>query len=199
MAQLPVRYFVLISNKKNMRRYHNARAAAARPSSQEFFYNFCVRLILERITDFVERRSLNDHGIVKHLRIVMSERGGLRYSQMAAYHDLIKNQARSGTTYLAKREVKWRVLHPRLCESVPHSGSAGAQLADVVASSFYQAADALGPGGWNTEFAELLKPRIPLMNGLAADYGVALMPTPTWKAQLTEDQKKIFRFYGYRF
>ena len=198
LAELPLRCFALLSNKKNMRSYRNRRAEAARASSQEWFYNFCVRLILERITDYVELRSMKDHGRPKHLRLVFSHRGGLRYSQMTAYHDLLNNQARSGTTYLKKREVKWRVLHPRLCKSVSHSKSAGAQLADIVASSFYQAADALGPGQWDTQFAELLKPRIPTSRGLHADYGVTLMPTPAWKATLTPDQKKIFRFYGYQ-
>jgi hypothetical protein len=31
------------------------------------------------------------------------------------------------------------------------------------------------------------------------DYGVALQPTPTWKAKLNDEQREIFEFYGYKF
>lgn len=31
------------------------------------------------------------------------------------------------------------------------------------------------------------------------DFGVALFPTPAWKADLSDSQKEIFRAYGYDF
>jgi hypothetical protein len=195
VADLPLRCFVLLSNKKNMRGHQNPRAANARPSGQQWFYNWCIRLLLERVTDFVERHSLRHHGKPKHVQLIFSERGGVRYGQTAAYHDLLKNQARSDTTYLTKRIVRWRVLHPSSSRIVRHDKNAGVQLADVVASAFFQAADTSLPN-WNVENAKLLSPRIPIENGRWADYGVVLQPA--WRqARLTADQEQIFRFYGY--
>jgi hypothetical protein len=198
IAALPVRCFAFISNKKNMRQHRNERAALARPSGQEYFYNYCVRLLMERITDFVERHSIKNYGEPKQLRMVFSERGGVRYAQTTEYHDLLRQQARSKTTFLKKREVKWRVMHPASNVIIPHNQNAGVQLADPIASSFYQAVNTAVPSAWNTSFAEALKPRIPTENGSCEDYGVTLQPQ-WWKAKLTPDQQKIFRFYGYAF
>src|SRR5688572_17097364 len=51
MARLPARFFVLASNKKNMRGHRNPRAAAKMGyiQSSQMFYNFCLRLLLERV------------------------------------------------------------------------------------------------------------------------------------------------------
>ena len=85
-----------------------------------------------------------------------------------------------------------------LVEYVPHYSVAGLQLADVVASAVYQAADALGPK-WAVEPAKALEPRMGREAGVIADYGLVLQPSPPWKAHLTDDQKLIFSHYGYRF
>jgi hypothetical protein len=35
--------------------------------------------------------------------------------------------------------------------------------------------------------------------GSYRDFGVALQPTPPYKAKLNDQQKEIFDFYGYKF
>lgn len=99
---------------------------------------------------------------------------------------------------MKKRVVKWAVLHPRLITSIPHEKSAGAQLADVVASSFFQATNTSGQGSWDCQLAQMLKPRIWERDGVYENAGLSLHPTPYTKAQLSERQKQIFRFYGFR-
>ncbi|TKT71286.1 DUF3800 domain-containing protein [Afipia massiliensis] len=196
LAKLPLRCFALLSNKKNMLRHQNERVQAARPFNQEWFYNWCIRLLLERVTDFVEADALKTYGSAKHLQVVFSERGGMRYGQTAAYHDLLKEQARSNSTLLNKRTIKWKVLHPASNRIIAHAKNAGVQLADAVASSFYQGANTLSVSTWDPAFAKMLKPVIPTENGRHADYGVTLLPV--WhKAKLTSDQEQLFRFYGY--
>jgi hypothetical protein len=74
---------------------------------------------------------------------------------------------------LTKRRIFWEVLDWRLAEAVSHKSSAGAQLADVVASSFYQAIDTLPPTKWNNEFAKLLKPIVATDDGLHFNYGLS--------------------------
>lgn len=198
-ALLPLRGFAVLSNKKNLRGYRNRRVEEARPSSHEWLYNYCVRLLLERVTDYIAHRTVGDYGEFRHLRIVFSNRGGMRYTQTREYHDLLKNQARAGLTVLTKREIDWRVLHPHLVSAVPPVMNAGVQIADVVASSFYQAADALGPGKWTAEHAKLLRRIMATENRWSRDYGVALQPTPPSRAVLTEQQQQVFGFYGYEF
>ena len=197
LAKLPARAFVLTSNKKNMRRYRNPRAE--RVSSQQWFYNFCLRLLLERITHFCYAHAKSDRANGRFLKIMYSQRGGHSYGQTVAYHELLKNQAKAGALVLTKRRIFWEVLDWRLAEAVSHKLCAGAQLADVVASSFYQAVDTLPPTKWNNEFAKLLQPIVATDDGLHLNYGLALQPTPPYKAKLTDQQKEIFEFYGYKF
>lgn len=198
IAKLPIRAFVLASNKKNMRRHKNEQAE--RVGSQQWFYNYCLRLLLERITEYCYRNAKSEDGIgTRFLKIVYSERGGHSYGQTTAYHELLKNQAKGGSLYLTKRRIMWEVLDWRLAESATHKSSLGAQLADTVVSSFFQAVDTLPPTKWSNEFAKLLKPVIAREDGLYLNYGLALQPTPPYKAKLTDQQKEIFEFYGYKF
>jgi hypothetical protein len=198
IAQLPLRAFVLASNKKNMRSYRNERAE--RVPSQQWFYNFCLRLLLERITAFCHQHASDERTNERRfIKILYSHRSIHSYAQTAAYQELLKVQSKGGTLFLQKRRIIWEVLDWRLTEAVCHKASAGAQLADVVASAFYQAADTLPPTKWNNEFAKLLMPIMAKENGSCMDYGVALQPTPPWKAKLNDKQKEIFEHYGYKF
>jgi Protein of unknown function (DUF3800) len=197
VAQLPLRGFMLASNKKNMRRHRNERAE--RVGAQQWFYNYCLRLLLERVTDFCHRHAIKDRAQDRFLKILYSERSIHSHAQTAAYHELLKVQAKAGSLVLPKRRIMWEVLDWRLAQPVAHIESPGAQLADLLTSAFYQAADTLPPTKWNNEFAKLLEPVMAKENGSCMDYGVALQPTPTWKAKLNDKQKEIFEFYGYKF
>jgi hypothetical protein len=142
---------------------------------------------------------MRDRAKNRFLKIIYSERQAHSYPQTAAYQELLKTQAKGGALVLSKRRIMWEVLDWRLAEPVSHKSSAGAQLADVVASAFYQAADTLPPTKWNNEFAKLLMPIMAKENGSCMGYGVALQPTPPSKAKLNDKQKDIFEFYGYKF
>ncbi|WP_198521727.1 DUF3800 domain-containing protein [Sagittula sp. P11] len=196
LAERPCRFFAVASNKKNMRGYSNTRAA--KRGGKQWYYNYCVRLLMERVTDFCLRDSTRRFGRPKYVKVIFSARGGHSYSQTKAYWELLKAQSVGGSTYLNKREIAHQVLRFGLVEYVPHYSVAGLQLADVVASSVYQAADALGPK-WSLEPAMALEPRMGREAGVIADYGLVLQPSPPWKAKLTDDQKLVFKHYGYRF
>ena len=197
MTELPIRCFAVCSNKKNMRGYNNPRPE--RVPSQQWFYNFCVRLLLERVTGFCAEHSRKEYGELRHLKIEFSRRGGHRYSQTKAYYTYLRMQQQVGRVYLKKREPVTDMLHTDLMEDHPHQTRAGLQLADVVASAFYQGIDCLGPGKWLTEPATLLEPVMAKENGRSKDFGVSLFPTPPWKAELTPEQRQVFEHYGYDF
>lgn len=195
ISALPIRAFAICSNKKNMRRYHNPRAAKI--SSQQWFYNFCVRLLLERVTAYCARRTMRDFGEERLVKIEFSEKGGHRYSQTGAYHYYLKEQQAGNSVYLDTREPVTRMLDWQLMDAFPHSERAGLQLVDFVASAFYQAIDCNGPGKWDCEAAKTLELILPRERGTRKDFSVALFPTPPAKAKLTEDQRTIFEHYGY--
>lgn len=196
LATQPCRIFVVASNKKNMRGHSNVRAAER--GGKQWFYNYCVRLLMERVTDYCLKRSKQDSRVVQELKVIFSARGGHSYAQTKAYWEILKTQAAGSSTFLNKREIAYEVLRFDLVEYVPHAQVAGLQLADIVASSFYQAVDALGPN-WAIEPAQNLEPRMARDGAIIADYGLVLQPTPPWRARLTAEQKRIFTYYGFDF
>jgi hypothetical protein len=197
ISSLPLRGFVVCSNKKNMRGHENRNAAKI--PSQEWFYNWCLRLLLERVTGFCASRTVSDHGKKLPIKIEFSRRGGHRYSQTRAYSLYLDHQRKAGSTFIEKRVVRTDMLTTDLMFDFPHESRAGLQLADVIASAFYQAADCLGPGKWDIAPAKALTTIMAAENGSKLDFGVCLQPTPPWKARLTADQQLIFQHYGYSF
>jgi len=197
ISSLPVRGFAVCSNKKNMRGYRNLKAEKI--SSQQWFYNFCVRLLLERVTAFCDRRTIKDYGERRKIKIEFSERGGHRYSQTSAYHYYLRQQQKAGSLYLTKRAPVVDLLDWKMMEAHPHGERAGLQLADFVASSFYQAIDTGGSSKWNINPAMALAPIMAREGKSAKDFGVALFPSRWWEAKLSKDQQQIFKHYGYEF
>ena len=198
LATLPIRAFAVCSNKKNMRQYRNKRAENI--PSQEWFYNWCVRLLLERVTAFCEaRRAIDYDGRPTKIKIEFSRRGGHRYSQTNAYTLYLRHQEKAGSLVLTKRKIITDLLDTDIMEHHPHWSRPGLQLADIAASAFYAAANTIGPGKWDTGPALALQNIMAKENGTAVDFGVALQPTPAWKADLTDDQKEIFSYFGYDF
>ncbi|WP_245474359.1 DUF3800 domain-containing protein [Mesorhizobium sp. M2A.F.Ca.ET.042.01.1.1] len=198
LAELPVRLFVVCSNKRNMRQYRNERAEKV--LSNQWFYNWLVRILIERVTHYCERDSNKRFGAPRYVKFEFSQRGGHSYSQTAAYHELLKLQSKSDTTVLKKWGPRWSVMHWKLVDYYSHKDRAGLQLSDVVASSFYHAVDNLDTGPCDPRFARLLRPRVAFRGTYNyADYGVVLQPTPDWKADISEAQRAIFRDFGYTF
>lgn len=197
-SALRLRIFVVASNKKNMRGYENPRAA--RMPSQQWFYNWLVRLLVERVTDFCLRYAGENSLERRHVKFVFSQTGGHSYSQTAAYHQILKYQSRGGKMVLQKRVPRWEVMHWELVEHYPHFKRAGLQLADVAASAFYHAVDQLDTGPCEPAYAKALGKVVARdEEGTQADYGLILQPTPACDAPITEDQRQIFRHYGYDF
>src|SRR5438093_6118405 len=80
---------------------------AERVKSQQWFYNFCLRLLLERVTHFCYEHAKSDNATDRLLKIVYSERGGHSYGQTIAYHELLKNQDTAAALVLTTRRIFW--------------------------------------------------------------------------------------------
>ena len=162
--------------------------------------NSRTTLLLERVTDFVEWHSTKEYGEPKKLKIEYSVRGGLSYSQMAAYYTWLRMKGPTKNLFLPWGNLKWSVLSGDLLKIYPHTERAGLQLADCVASAFFKGSDVYNTNDCDPRFAMALKPRMARYRdrpaGQIAGYGVKLIPGMA-KARLLPEQESLYRFYGY--
>jgi len=202
VSYLPLRGFVVASHKPNMKGHINlaAEAVDVSLSPRGWFYNWCIRLLLERITHKCAEASIRECGHPRLAQVIFSQRGGVKYNWLRVYIEVLIQQARNGTTFLSKREIHPDVLDPSLIDVMPTHLSAGCQLSDVITSAFYNAVDSRGTR-WNTKPAENLRRCMTLDAGFHEDCGVSLQPTSAWRAaqSLTGEQRKIFDFYSFNF
>lgn len=195
IATRPSRAFCLLSHKTNMREYTNP--ILGKMKSPEF-YNWCCRLLLERIMYWYHQQICAGIVAAAPMKIVFSERGGHDYEHMFAYFDRLIDQARRGG-FKKKPKCFEANLMDRFSWSIePHSKVAGLQLADAVASSFYQAANRCSPN-WAIEPARALAPIMAEQaGGSACNVGVTVWPL-SHQAKLPDDTRLIFEHYGYAF
>lgn len=192
LSELPVRCFTVCSNKKNMRGYNNPRAAQA--GSKQWFYNWVVRVLMERATTFCLNNSMRRFGRPGKMKVLFSSRGGHSYGQTKAYWEKLRV---GGRPLLDRHQIRFEVLSYRLVDYVPHYLHAGLQLADLSASAFYQAVDT-NSTKWAIDYAKMLTPIVARANGSFADMGIVLQPH--WiDSGLNSDQKLIFQHFGYKF
>lgn len=196
LAKLPIRVFTVCSNKRNMRGYNNARAETA--GGKQWFYNWVVRILMERATVFCAKNSTKKFGRPGKVKVIFSARGGHSYGQTKAYWELLRAQNYVGRTYLKRYEMDFRTLSFSLVEYVPHYMNAGLQLADIAASAFYQSVE-VGSKRWSTVCAEMLSRIMAKEDGTVCNTGLVLQPHQINEIGLNAEQKKIFEHYGYRF
>jgi hypothetical protein len=194
ISELPVRCFAVISNKANMHGYRNTRAEASSGLvGRTWFYWWMTRLLLERVTDYCERRSLRDYGEPRVVRLEFSRRKGLRYGHLQAYLVWLRMQSKAGALFLQRGDLKWSVVDPiNEIGAYDSSERAGLQLTDAVASSFYQSVSGDAP---DASHAMALAPRMAgKPDGQVFDYGLKLMPG-NFLGRASAEHRKIFDFY----
>lgn len=196
LAGKPVRCFVVCSNKQNMRGHRNP--LAEKIPSDNWFYCWMTRLLLERVTHFVEHRSQADHGETRLMKLIFSERGGLSYSQMNAYFDWLRFKGDNQVLKLGN--LSYDTFHRDLMFIQNHAGHAGLKMPDIVASAFFKGADIHDTRSCDPRFAKALESRMgrwpDQRSGQISGYGVKLMPG--WKTlSVQPPQLEIFKHYGY--
>lgn len=205
LADKQVRLFTVISNKQNMEGHLNPFAAKMTQllPNDNWYYCWMTRILLERITDFVAVNSARKHGQVEKVKLVFSERGGLRYSQMHAYFEWINMKSAGGGVplFIPWGHVDFRCLDRDLLSVYAHREVPALKLPDIVASAFFRAVDVLDVPVRDASFAKLLKPRMAAdpKSRMISGYGVKLLPN--WRTlnqfKVPDDQREILRYYGY--
>lgn len=189
-----VRLFTVASHKTNMRGRRNPRIGKSLGKGE--FYNWCLRLLLERVTSWCARRARLDGFEDCGARIVFSERGGHDYQHLKAYLDLLEAQAVSGHGVKLAREIVPGVIQPGLVEVRRHDDLAGLQLADIVASAFFQGANVRSDEDLEPAFA--LHPRVARDANArsAAEFGLLRLPFKQ-HGEIPEGSRPLFEKFGY--
>lgn len=182
-----------------MRRYENPRAA--KHDTRSPFYNWLLRLLLERVSNYCAERSMNDYGEMRSLRIELGARGGVSVARLKVYlfHKL-KPQSQAGTLYLPKGDIAWEVMDKEQLAIYQAHKRAGIQLADVVASALRLGVDQKPDGGTNPAFGKALLPVVATKkSGRITDFGVKLLPdAPHIKSvNFSPSQVEFFELFGY--
>ena len=194
LAKKQCALFVVLSNKKNIRRYENAKLAG---KNKDWLYWWMMRLLLERVTDFCHRHSTNEKGVQDKLRIIFSRRGGMKYIDFSNYLDKLYRQSRTDRLYIKQGDLCWSVIDFEEIFAKDHKSLAGLQLADVVAGAFYDAVERKSKRGCVADYAIALRDRVAEdPNGEKFGYGIFTRPD-VWQMGLADEQKAIFEAYGY--
>lgn len=134
---------------------------------------------------------------LRTVRVEFSDRGGVNIDDIKLYYRYLSEQSRMGMLFNDWFDLSWPVVDVEQITSHPNRMRAGLQLADGVASAFYQALERGSDGTVKPQFAKMLLPRMcqrPGAGGRRYGYGVKVMPTwiPT---RLPPDQCDIIKFY----
>lgn len=196
LADLPVRFFTVISHKRNMQNYTNLNAEMAKINKTAWFYCWMSRLLLERVTRYCGSRSIKDYGESRHVRIEFSDRGGVKIDDFVSYYEYLSQQSRLGMMYHSSFDLDWSVVDLTQITSHPNKMRAGLQLADVVASAFFQALEPNSSGNVTADYAKALRPRMAI-NNQGRMYGYSFKVMPKWApARLPPQQREIFNFFA---
>ena len=189
----PMRLFAFMSNKKNMKGYINERCA----KEPYYFYWWCSRILLERVTAFCSKWSDKIYGEQLPVKLIFSQRGGMAYDRLISYLELLRFETEIGHVKVNTRNLTWSVVDKSLIKYMAHRSEAGVQLADAVAGAFYEAVNVDRKAPPDSQYARLLLPQCYCdRRGRIAYEGVTLFPSQR-VARLLPIQRQIFNAAGY--
>jgi hypothetical protein len=211
LGKMPIRCFALLCHKENMRNHRNWRCEHAvgwfddddireivqNRGRRQSYPNFVLKVLLERATEWCERRSILDYGVRRPVQITIASRGGFYLDSFKRYlieKDRVNWLKERGTLpgFLA-----WRVVDTDLISEAPAANVAGLQIADVVAGAFSRAIDESAFGMCDRRYVENLMPRIGKRRWQIASFGVTGLPWKLSRAPLSGEQQRLFRICGY--
>jgi hypothetical protein len=214
IGKLPLRCFVIISHKDNMRGYRNIRAERATdprvynddgvsftalPRRKLWYSHIVLKVLLERATDWCLTRSLREYGEPRTVRITIAQRGGFYIDKFKRYLELKDRVNYVNQSGVLPRYLAWPVVDLDHMTSAPANDVAGLQLADVVSGAFSRGIDEQRFNGCDRRYAANLGWRIARRGRqrTIARWGVTGLPWDLWEAGLSHDQEMLFRMFGY--
>jgi len=191
----PCRFFVVVSNKKNIEGHRNEAAELVSGKGTAWLYWWLCRLLLERVTRFCDDRVPDAERGRSKVLFVFSKRGGLKYIDFVKYLQRLHKQSRLGRMHIDRGDLCWSVVDEEELLVLDGCERAGLQLSDLCSSAFFQALEQ--KNNIDPQYAKLFKPRMAFdKNGRILDFGIKTMPD-LYRMQLSKEQREIFEFYGY--
>lgn len=206
IAASRMRLFAIVSNKRNMRKYRNARCEGTyyeivngrrRPKRYNWFYNHTFRYLMERVSSECIQYTAPNDSKPKKINVIFSLRQSHSYSQTRAYMHKLKLERRDKNYFNNKKQIEWPVVDPSLIDGKRAREEPLLQIADCVASAVYGAIDEDWLKHINPEYIEIISPRFACQASSPKGYGFSLLPTQ-FSAPLSPAQKRSLRAVGYR-
>ena len=166
ISSLPIGVAVVLSNKATiLGSQHEAKFKA-----KGYLYNYLVRWLLERFIAAAQRQARSDDVLVK---VNFSRRAGTDYQHMKDY--LLK--LRAGLDVVkSPRNTDWGRLDIKGTRVENHKKSPGLQIADCVASAFFNGFEPNLYGNTEPRYAQILAPRLLNAREDALGEGLTLVP-----------------------
>lgn len=196
LGRKPLRLFVVASHKDSMRRHYSPKLGRA---NEKEFYNWCLRLLFERVTEWCYRRGHKDPDNDCSAEVIFSRRGGHKYPELRDYLKRLEAQTLTNQLVLKAKGIAPGVLsHDRL-KVEEDRDVAGLQLADITASSVFNAVNAMAKRH-SLEPAVALKPRLTNAHRSRSPAGAGLLMLPfKHQGSIPADDRPFFEQCGYSF
>lgn len=161
VGELPVRTVSVLIHKPSIQDPENFQQQAYS------LYRYASRLLLERVS-WLCRDAPRDPGQGDgKVDLIYSNRSAMSYDDLRAYISQLHAQAAAQDV-----RIDWDVMDEGMVRAVNHDQLAGLQLADVVASSIYQAVNPNLYGEVESRYLELLRRTVYHHRGVHEGYGL---------------------------
>lgn len=165
ISRAPIKSVSVLIHKPTVKNLDDLR-------SDNQFYWHASRLVLERVS-WLCRDRLRKKGSALpgdgYARVQFSNKTGMEYGGLRDHLTKLKEQ---DTT------IEWSVIREKEITSQVHRNSMGLQIADAVASGFWNALNKNRYGFSEDRFARMLKPIVYDHNGQYHSYGLRFYPKP---------------------
>ncbi len=148
-----------------------------------YLYNYLMRWLLERVTEFCQRDANNDRACLK---VVFSRRANTDYQAMKDYLALLRD---GNEKIRPARKIDWNVLDIENIVVEHHARWAGLQIADVVTSAIFMGFEPNPYGNYEHSYARILIPRL-MRSRNGAILNCGLTPVPAWN-KCAADQEQL--------
>lgn len=196
LGRKPCRIFAVASHKDSMRLHYNPNLGRA---NDKIFYNWCLRLLLERVTEWCYRRGHRDFNGDCSAEVIFSHRGGHNYPKLEEYLRKLEAQTLTKNLILDAKGIAPGVLSSSRFQIEESSRVAGLQLADIAASAIFNASNSLASRHC-LEPASSLIPRLAKVHRASHAAGAGMLMLPFRRqGEIPESDRKFFIECGYKF
>jgi hypothetical protein len=160
VGELPVRTVSVLIHKPSIQEPENFQQQAYS------LYRYASRLLLERVSWLCRDAHVAGQGNGK-VDLIYSNRSAMSYDDLRGYLTQLHDQPGGQEV-----RIDWNVVDESMVRAVNHDQLAGLQLADVVASSVYQAVNPNLYGEVEERYLELLRRTVYKHKGTHEGYGL---------------------------